>query len=240
MKRKIFDIIFEDEDIIVVSKYSGVYTIEPRHKTKDPVLFTELSKTRPDLLILHRLDKDTSGLVIFAKNETAHKKLSQDFENNRIEKVYFAFVEGVLDFEDVYLIDVPILITPGKYQVQINDKGKPSQTKIRIVETYKNHSLIEAKLVTGRTHQIRVHLQYLGYPLIVDKLYGNTTEFYLSQIKRKYKHNRSTPERPLIKRQTLHSRFMSFNHPTSGEKLSFEAKLPKDLNALRNQLRKNS
>jgi len=241
MRKKSYEILFEDEEIIVINKASGAYTIEPRHKTDDPIIYEEIKKTTGDLFTVHRLDKDTSGLIVFAKTARSHKILSEQFRENKIEKTYYAFVEGNLDLEDsVYLIDIPILVTPGRYQVQISERGKPSQTKIRIVESYKNYTLIEAKLITGRTHQIRAHMQYLGYPLIVDKLYGHKKELFLSEIKRKYKHKGDSPERPLIKRQTLHSRTLSFIHPSTNEKLSFEAPLPKDLKALRNQLRKNS
>ncbi len=240
MRRNSYDKIFEDDELIVVSKASGVYSIEPRHKTDDPILYEELKKITPELFTVHRLDKDTSGLIIYAKTAESHKNLSEQFHENKIEKTYYAFVDGNLDLEGgVYLIDIPILVTPGRYQVQISDRGKPSQTKIRIVESYKNYTLIEAKLITGRTHQIRAHMQYLGYPLIVDKLYGHKKELYLSEIKRKYRHKGDSPERPLIKRQTLHSRTLTFYHPVTNKKISLEAPLPKDLKALRNQLRKN-
>ena len=241
MKKKSYEILFEDDEIIVVNKAPGIYTIEPRHKTDDTVLYDEIKKSLDELFIVHRLDKDTSGIIIFAKTAKSHKILSEQFQDNKIEKTYYAFVDGNLDLDDdVYLIDIPILVTPGRYKVQISDRGKPSQTKIRVVESYRNYTLIEAKLITGRTHQIRAHMQYLGYPLIVDKLYGHKKELYLSEIKRKYKHKSETPERPLIKRQTLHSRTLAFYHPATNEKMHFEAPLPKDLKALRNQLRKNS
>lgn len=240
MKIKSYKIVYEDDYIIVVNKAAGVYTISPRHATMDDVLSDLLEKRYKEIFIVHRLDKDTSGLVVFAKNSEIHKNLSIQFEENKIDKVYFAFVEGKLEFVGTYLIDVPILVDPGRQKVQIHDKGKPSQTKIRIVEQFSNHTLIEAKLITGRTHQIRVHMEYLGYPLMIDKLYGTKKEFYLSEIKRKYHRKEDRTERPLITRQTLHAHSMSLTHPVTGSKMNFEAELPKDLRALRYQLRKNS
>ena len=239
MKLKSYKIVYEDDDIIVVNKAAGVYTISPRHATPDDVLSELLEKKYKEIFIVHRLDKDTSGLVIFAKNAESHKHLSLQFEENKIDKVYFAFVEGKFEIDGVYLVDVPILVDPGRQKVQIHDKGKPSQTKIRVVEQFSNHTLIEAKLVTGRTHQIRVHMEYLGYPLMIDKLYGSKKEFYLSEIKRKYHRKEERSERPLITRQTLHAHSMSLTHPTKGSIMKFEAELPKDLKALRYQLRKN-
>jgi len=240
MKRKYYEIIFEDNDLIVVNKTAGVYTIEPRHKTDDGILYDELLKISEEIFTVHRLDRETSGLVVFAKNAKTHKLLSEQFQNNAIEKVYYAFVDGNLDIDGAYLIDIPILITPGRQQVQIHEKGKPSKTKIRVVEEYKGFSLIEAKLITGRTHQIRAHMQYLGYPLMVDKMYGHRKEFFLSEVKRKYKRKGNGQERPLIVRQTLHAHTMKFKHPITKKEMMFEASLPKDLRALRNQLLKNS
>ena len=239
--KKYYELIYKDDDVIVVSKYAGVYSIAPRHEQRAIVLHDLLKNEYGDVFVLHRLDRDTSGLMVFAGNEKSHKELSRQFQNNEVEKTYYVFVDGVLDMEadDSYLIDVPIMIVPGIHKVRIHDKGKASQTKIRVVELYKNHSLIEAKLLTGRTHQVRVHMQYLGYPLIVDKYYGRRDEFFLSEIKKKYKINDDEIERPLVKRQTLHAYSLSFNHPVSGERLHFVSELPKDLKALRYQLKKN-
>ena len=239
MKKKYFDVIYEDKDILVVNKEAGVYTIPPRYSANAIVLKDLLEKKYGKIYTLHRLDKDTSGLVMFARNEKSHKNLSSQFQDNKIEKTYFAFVDGVLDIDDVYLIDVPIMIIPGYHKVRIHDKGKPSKTKIRVVEKFKNHSLVEAKLITGRTHQVRVHMQYIGYPLMVDKYYGQRDEFFLSEIKSGYRISDDDIERPLVSRQTLHAHSLAFEHPSTGEKMFFTAKLPKDLKALRYQLNKN-
>lgn len=239
-KNKYFEVIYEDDDLLVINKAAGVYSIDPRHNTPDPVLTDLLEKNHKDkeIFIVHRLDRETSGLILFAKNQESHRLLSQQFSENKIEKSYYAFVDGHMDFDGVFLIDVPIFIDPGKYKVRIDSKGKSSRTKIRIVESYTNYTMLEAKLVTGRTHQIRIHLQYLGHPLIVDKLYGNREEFFLSEIKHKYRSNKNTDELPLISRQTLHSHQIKFLKPSTNEEMIFNAPLPKDLKALRNQLSK--
>ncbi|HHH55196.1 MAG TPA: RluA family pseudouridine synthase [Bacteroidetes bacterium] len=240
MKRKYFDLVYEDDDLLVVDKAAGIYTINPRHDTNDFVLYETLKSKYPGLLLVHRLDRDTSGLIVFARNSKSQKNLTSQFENNSIQKNYYAFVDGRLDFDETYMIDVPILIVPGRYKVSIHEKGRPSQTKIRIVETYQDFTLLEAKLLTGRTHQIRVHLNYIGYPLLVDKLYGQRSEFYLSEIKKKYRVKKDEMERPLVSRQTLHAHKLELIHPTTNEALEFNSELPKDLQALQKQLRKHN
>jgi len=237
-KNKFFDIVYEDDDFLVINKQAGVYSIDPRHSTPDPVLPELLSRICKEIYIVHRLDRETSGLIIYAKNAESHKILSQQFLDNKIEKIYLAFVDGQMDFDGTHLIDVPIFIEPGKAKVRIDPKGKDSKTKIRIVERYSNYTLLEAKLITGRTHQIRIHLQYIGHPLIVDKLYGKREEFFLSEIKHKYRTGKYSEELPLITRQTLHSHRIKLLKPSDGKAIEFEAPLPKDLNALRNQLQK--
>ncbi len=234
-----FKIIYEDNDMVVVDKSAGIYTIRPRHSTDDLVLFDILYKKYGELFLIHRLDRDTSGLIVFAKNSQSQNIISAQFQSGKINKSYYAFVDGNLEFEDTYLIDVPIMIVPGKYKGSINEKGKPSQTKIRVVENYRNFTMIEAKLLTGRTHQIRIHLNYIGYPLIIDKLYGHRKEFYLSEIKKKYKLKKNMEELPLVKRQTLHAHKLELEHPSADKKMSFNSELPKDLRALRKQLIKN-
>ncbi len=236
---RVFNAIHEDNDIVVVDKPAGIYTIQPRHSTGDPVLFDILRQKYDELFLVHRLDRDTSGLIVFARNTKSQTILSEQFHENKINKSYYAFVDGNLDFEDTYLIDVPIMIIPGKYKVSIHEKGKPSQTKIRVVEHYKNFTMLEAKLLTGRTHQIRIHLNYIGYPLMIDRLYGHRTEFYLSEIKKKYHLKKDQKELPLVKRQTLHAHQLELEHPETGEKMIFNSELPKDLRALRKQLAKN-
>lgn len=238
IKNKYYETIYEDDYLLVINKSAGVYSIDPRHNTPDPVLTDLLRKKYSEIFIVHRLDRETSGLILFAKNQESHKILSQQFAENKIEKSYYAFVDGYMNFEGVFLIDVPIFIDPGKSKVRIDPKGRPSRTKIRIVENYTNYTMLEAKLITGRTHQIRIHLQYLGHPLIVDKLYGNREEFFLSEIKHKYRSSKNSFEQPLISRQTLHSHQIRFLKPFSDEELIFNAPLPKDLKALRNQLSK--
>jgi RluA family pseudouridine synthase len=233
-----FEIIFEDDEMLVINKASGVYSINPRHHTRLPVLADILQKKYGEIFIVHRIDRDTSGLIIFAKNENSHRMLSEQFTEGSIQKSYFVFVDGHMDFEGAYMIDAPVFVDPGKFRVRIDPAGKIAQTKIRIVQSYPNFTMLEAKLITGRTHQIRVHMQYIGNPLIVDKLYGARQEFFLSEIKHKYKIGTFEEERPLIARQTLHSHEVSLWHKPSSQQLVFNAPLPKDLRALKSQLDK--
>lgn len=233
-----FEIVFEDDEMLVINKAHGVYSINPRHQTRLPVLADILQKKYGEIFVLHRIDRDTSGLIVFAKNENSHRILSEQFNATKIEKSYFVFVDGYMDFEGAYMIDVPVLADPGKFRVSIDPAGKEAQTKIRIVQSYPNFTMLEAKLITGRTHQIRAHMNYIGHPLIVDKLYGNRKEFFLSEIKHKYRTGPYEEEKPLISRQTLHSHEIRLWHQWSQQELVFNAPLPKDLNALKSQLEK--
>jgi len=235
---KQLEIIFEDDYIIVVGKPSGILSIPDRYNKDIPSISGILKKTRDGVFTIHRIDKETSGILLFAKNKEVHKKLSMDFQERNIQKKYLAFVKGRI-YPESSLIDFPIRKSAVSSKMKVADNGKPSQTKYEVVELYKNHSLISIELLTGRTHQIRVHMSYVHHPLMIDEMYGNKTEFNLSEIKgRQYKTGKDLEERPLLSRLTLHAFSLKFDHPTTGESMYFEAPLPKDLRALRNQLLK--
>lgn len=233
------DIIFEDDHIIVASKPAQLLSIPDRFDATKPSLSAELTQIYGKIFIVHRLDRETSGIIVFAKTEEAHRHLSLQFENHETQKIYLALLDGVMH-QDEGSIDRPIAehpTIPGK--MTIAKKGKESLTLFKVIERFKHFTLVEADIRTGRTHQIRVHFQSLGYPLAVDVLYGRRDALFGRDIKNKFKVGKFTEEElPLMKRTTLHAFKLTFKHPLSNETVSFESELPKDFRALLNQLRK--
>lgn len=233
-------IIFEDDDIIVLNKPAHYLTIPDRFVAERPNLTSFLKNTLEEVFVVHRLDKETSGVIIFAKNAAAHRNLSMQFEARTVDKIYLALVEGTVHKEKGE-INQPIANNMrDKGRMIIASRGKPSLTLYQVVERFKNYTLVEANIKTGRTHQVRVHFEVIGYPLAVDSLYGRKDAFLLSEVKmKKYRKSKDVfEERPLMSRTTLHAAKVTFNHPSTNEPLTFEAELPKDFRAVLNQLRK--
>ena len=162
------------------------------------------------------------------------------FEARTVDKIYLALVEGTVHKEEGE-INQPIANNMrDKGRMIIAKRGKPSLTLYKVVERFKNYTLVEANIKTGRTHQVRVHFEVIGYPLAVDSLYGRKDAFLLSEVKmKKYRRGKDViEEKPLMSRTTLHAAKVTFNHPTTNESMTFEAELPKDFRAVLNQLRK--
>ena len=234
-----YDILHEDEQILVVNKPAGLLTIPDRTGSKESLLGL-LEQKFGKVFVVHRLDRETSGVLCFARNESAHRNLSMQFEHHTTDKYYIALLDGVLHHDEGE-IDKPIGEHPtisGK--MAVSNSGKPSLTFYRVAERFKRYTLVEVLIKTGRTHQIRVHFQSIGYPLAVDAIYGARAAFYLSEIKGKgYKSGKySEDERPLMERTSLHAARLRIDHPVTGERLEFKADPPKDFAALLNQLRK--
>jgi len=233
-----FEIVFEDDQFIVINKAANVLCIPDRYDPDLPNLKATLNKTRESVLVVHRIDKDTSGLVLFCKTPEMHKEISVLFEERKIKKLYRAIVQGTTS-EDKGLIDSAIAIPRDKAKVNISSKGKTAKTHFRTLEQFKNYSYLELDLETGRRHQIRIHLYSISCPILADKMYGNTGDFYLSKIKKKrFNLKKDAIERPLLSRQALHSYQLDFTHPLTKEKMSFQAEPPKDMRAVLTQLRK--
>ena len=219
------DIVYEDDDLLIINKPSGmVVHPAPGHYTNtlvNALLYrfnlTSGEKIRPG--IVHRLDKDTSGLMLVAKNEEAHEKLSKMIASKEVERHYLAIVEGVINHE-TGTIDAPIGRDPNDRQkMKVTDiNSKEAVTHFKVLERFKNTTLIECILETGRTHQIRVHLAYIKHPVLNDPTYGKAkTEFG----------------------QMLHSKSIRLKHPRTGKELFFEIEPPKEfldkLTELRNE-----
>lgn len=236
---KAYDLLYEDDHLLLINKAAPLLSIPDRFTPEKPNLYHLLNEQYGKVFIVHRLDKDTSGIICFAKTEEAHKNLSRQFEERTTEKTYLALCEGVpLQSEDK--IELGIAPHPGISGKMItSNKGKAALSTYKVLETFKAFSLIEVQIHTGRTHQIRVHLQAIGHPLAVDPLYNKREALFLSEFKRKSFHlGREKEERPLLTRTSLHAWKLSILHPVTEEKISMEAPLPKDLKASLNQLRK--
>ena len=236
------DVIYEDDAIIVVNKPAGLI-VHPARSHKSGTLVNalawrfkhisggELSKVGEEFArpgIVHRLDKFTSGAIVSAKNDTAHWRLGKQFEMRRTDKRYLALVHGHPE-RDVETIDLPLGKHPSikeKYAVRFDETGKPSITILRVRERYTapsgaKYALVELELKTGRTHQIRVHLSYLGFPIVGDDMYGgkHTTERDLG----------GDGDAMLLARQALHATTLGFRHPMTEQPMKFTAPLAADI-----------
>lgn len=232
-------IIFENDDFVAVNKPSGLLTIPDRHDNELEALSALLKKHYGQIFTVHRLDRDTSGIVIFAKHEAAHKSLSQLFESRDVEKYYLGLVNG--EFIDPSgSVNAPIMEHPvQRGKMVTNAKGRPSLTDYEVQETFGLYSLVQLRIHTGRTHQIRVHMKYLGHPIAVDPLYGNGQPVMLSAIKKKFRLGKFTEEeKPLLNRLALHAFRIKFTGG-NGQAFELEAPLPKDMQAVLQQLRKH-
>ena len=230
-------IIKETDDWIALNKPSGLLSI-PDREGKDISLKKLLIEKYGNIFTVHRLDRDTSGLIIFAKTEEAHKHLSQQFEERQTEKIYQGMVLGSLANKKE-TIDAPIAEHPVKKGLMtVYRKGKDAITDYEVLEDFKIFSWLQFQIHTGRTHQIRVHAKHIGHPIICDELYGDGKPILLSSLKHKFKLSKNElEERPILNRLALHAltlRFADTNHET----ITLEAPLPKDLKALLQQLRK--
>ncbi|MDZ7268248.1 MAG: RluA family pseudouridine synthase [candidate division KSB1 bacterium] len=232
-------VLFEDEALLVFNKPAGLPVIPERWHPEWPCLrsIAETRLARP-LFVVHRIDSGTSGLVVLAKSEASHRALSLQFEQHHVEKTYLAIVRGEM-VEEALTVQRPLAEHPNRPGVMIVARdGKPAITAIRVLERFRGATLLEVQPQTGRQHQIRVHLQALGHPLLVDPLYGEREAFFLSSIKAGYHRNAGETEPPLIKRLTLHASTLLLHHPLSREQVGFTAPAPRDFQAVLKSLRK--
>lgn len=229
----------EEEEYIIINKPVGVLSIPDRFDPNRLNIFGYLKRIYPEIYSVHRLDKETSGILIYARTKEMHKYLSKEFEDRNVDKYYLALVNGIIT-DDSGLIDKKIdkdKFRPGR--MIISNGGKESKTEYRVVERFNQVTLVEAKLLTGRTHQIRVHFQALGHPLLIDPDYGGKEAFYISSLKgRKFNLSKYLEEKPVMSRVTLHAWRLSFLLPQSGEVKTYEVEPPKDFRALVHQMRK--
>ena len=211
------EVLYEDNDIIVVNKPKGM-VVHPANGNPDGTLVNAIMAICKDSLsgiggevrpgIVHRLDKNTSGAIIIAKNDRAHINLSEQLKNHEIKKIYVALVRGVVK-ENNATINMPIgRSKKDRKKMDVDKNGKEAITHFKVLKRYKDCTLLEINIETGRTHQIRVHLSHIGYPIIGDEVYSNG----------KNKWN--------IEGQCLHAKSLDFKHPITGKQMHIEADLP--------------
>lgn len=226
-------IIFEDDNYIAINKPPHIATLEDRSAIIN--VLSEAKKYVADAQVCHRLDKETSGALLIAKSPEAYRNAAIQFEKRRVRKIYHAVSDGLHEFNQDR-IELPIE-AHGNGPVRISHKdGKPSTTVLTTIEAFKEHSLIAAEPLTGRMHQIRVHLAANNASIVGDGMYGGRN-FYLSSVKRKFKLKKYTEEEPLIKRFALHAFSLELKN-LDEQKLIIEAPYPKDFGVLIKQLRK--
>lgn len=228
-------IIYQDENIVAINKPAGLLTIPDREAV--PGLRNFLQEKFGVVFTVHRLDRDTSGVVVFARNEQWHKHLSQQFESRETKKIYNGFVLGT-PAQKEGVINERIAEHPSKKGVMVVYRtGKESITEYKVLEQFRLFAWMEFRILTGRTHQIRVHLKHVGHPIVCDPVYGDGKPVFISQIRRKYNHSGEEDERPVLNRLALHSAQLTFKD-MDGKDVVLDAPLPKDLRALLQQLRK--
>ena len=221
------EIIYEDNDIIVVNKPKGM-VVHPANGNPDGTLVNAIMAICKDSLsgiggeirpgIVHRLDKDTSGLLIVAKNDKAHVNMSEQIKNHEVKKTYIALVRGIVK-ENEATIDMPIgRSNSDRKKMAVNKNGKNAVTHIKVLERFEKYTLLEVNIETGRTHQIRVHLSHIGYPIIGDYTYSNgKNEFG-------------------VEGQCLHAKQLEFKHPITEKEMKLEAELPEYFEKILQQL----
>jgi 23S rRNA pseudouridine955/2504/2580 synthase len=227
-------VLYSDEDYVLVNKPPFISTLEDRN---DPVNILQVARNFvPDAQVCHRLDKDTSGVLAIAKNPEAYRHLSIQLEDREVTKIYHAVAEGIHDFRNE-LVDAPIL-KQNDGTVKISRTGKSAQTTFTTLKVMGSYTLVECRPVTGRMHQIRIHLARLGASIAGDELYGGKPVF-LSKIKRGYNLKKNSEEEPLMKRMALHAFSIEFLD-LHGKMVKVEAPYPKDFRVLVRQLEENS
>jgi len=237
------EIIHEDEDIIVINKQANLI-VHPARNYKDGTLVNALLFYSDELSngfesfrpgIVHRLDRNTTGVMVVAKNDNAQSKIATQFQDRVVEKTYLAIVQGTPEL-NADCIKAPLGVHPRareKYAVK-TETGKEAITFYEMLKPFKGYSLLKLTPKTGRTHQLRVHLSHLHHPIVADDMYGGKL-VYPWQIENRP----AQPEDPIITRQALHASTLKFKHPTTDEFIQFEAPLAEDMQTLLDELRKH-
>lgn len=229
-------ILFEDEDFLLVNKPPHLATLDERTADRGGSVLRLAKAHNPELQAAHRLDKETSGVLAFAKNPAAYRHLAMQFEHREVTKRYHAVTNGIHNLEGISVY-LPILALKNGTAVKIDRaEGKVAETIFNTLKVYRGYTLVECIPVTGRMHQIRIHLSCLKAPIVCDPQYGGE-QIFLSSLKRKFNLKKETEEQPLIQRVALHAFSLSFAL-MNGERVRIEAPYPKDFEVLVKQLNK--
>lgn len=227
-----YQVIFEDDNLVFVNKAAGLLSVPDRYNPNKKNLKHLLTERFGEIFVTHRLDKGTSGIMVFAKDAETHKYMNTLFENQDIIRKYHVLVKGIFAKQSLD-IDIPILPSSSKKGLSMpSARGKYSLTKVEVMDRFDKATLLECNLVTGRSHQIRVHLSTLGFPLYVDKDYGGFESFLLSNFKKRFNLKKHTDERPILDRLSMHAHSLEFIHPKTKKSIKIEAEYPRDFAAM--------
>jgi 23S rRNA pseudouridine955/2504/2580 synthase len=227
-------ILFEDENVLVANK-PAMLTSEHDNAKDSLSLADILKRHNAEVRLCHRLDKETSGVILCAKNDEYYREFSIQFERRKVYKEYHALTRGIHKFEG-HRVSYP-LGKKGTFKAIVDKRdGKAAETILDTLEIFRNFTLVKAQPLTGRFHQIRVHMASIGCSLVGDELYGGKP-FFLSEVKRKYKTGKNLEEEPVMARTALHAFGMEFDY--KGERKRVEAPYPKDFEVTLQLLRKN-
>ncbi len=238
------DVLYEDEWLLVINKSAHI-VVHPSRGHLGGTLVNAIAHHCRELSdlggplrpgIVHRLDRETSGVILFIKDRVVHEKIAAQFEQRQVRKRYVAIVEGAPAL-DSDLIDLPIgkdIRHPEKMAIRFDEDGREASTVYEVLDRFDGYALVQCRPKTGRTHQIRVHMRATGHPVVADELYSNADSLYLSEIRRIPV---SPGEQPLIDRQALHAAEITFHHPALFKELTFTAPLPDDMNRALSALR---
>lgn len=231
-------ILWQDSALIAVNKPAGLLSLPDGYKQEEPYLQSLLEPEVGKLWIVHRLDRETSGVMILARSVEAHHSLNDQFAGRAVRKIYHALVHGKPDWEEI-IIDEPLRKNGDRRHRTVIDRnrGKPAATSLRVLERFPTASLIEAQPHSGYTHQIRAHLAWAGCPLIADPLYNRSLSDENYPSKQKTASDNLEAALP-IHRVALHALAITFRHPETGEQLTFRALYPADFSAALENLRR--
>jgi 23S rRNA pseudouridine1911/1915/1917 synthase len=231
------EILFENDEFIALNKPAGLLSVPDRTQSV-PSLKDLLIQKFQHIYTVHRLDRETSGVIVFAKTPEVHQHLSLIFQERQVEKIYNGIVWGV-PISPKGIIELPMQEHPAKNGTMIvHRKGKTASTGYEVIEDFGRYAVLKFNLYTGRTHQIRVHMKESGHPILCDPLYGDGKPVFVSSLKKNYNHSGFDEEKPILSRLALHAAKLGFTD-TNGKQYTFEAEMPKDLRALLSQMRKN-
>jgi 23S rRNA pseudouridine1911/1915/1917 synthase len=246
------EVVYEDDTLTVVNKPPGIVTHPAKGNWQGTLvnaiqfhynsLSTLAGENRPG--IVHRLDRDTTGLLVVAKNDQAHRRLALQFERREVHKEYLALVYGVPQRDSDY-IERPIgfhPLTREKMAIRsLEDGGRPASTYYEVAERFCGYALVRCMPKTGRTHQIRLHLTHIGHPIVADKAYSGRNRLTLGELRaqerREIPAGEFDPASVLIDRQALHAHFLHFTHPSTGQPIELTASLPDDMDRTLRTLR---